>query len=241
MASLPPLADEAPRIIPGAHPAATVTLLRDGPGRIEVLLVRRHASLAFHGGAWVFPGGRIDADDYRVAASDDPAQAARYAAMREAQEEAAVEVAPEALVLISRWVTPEGLPKRFDAWFFAAAAGEGEITVDGGEIDDYRWMQPAEALAAQGRDEIDLPPPTYMTLLTLARHDRVEPALAWLRQRPPRFFLPRMCAVEGGACTLYQGDAGYEERDADKPGPRHRLWLSKTGWRYECSPDLGLD
>ena len=29
-----------------------------------MLLVRRNAQLAFHGGAWVFPGGRVDAADY---------------------------------------------------------------------------------------------------------------------------------------------------------------------------------
>ena len=31
---------------------------------LEVLLARRSSKLAFHGGAWVFPGGRIDPDDY---------------------------------------------------------------------------------------------------------------------------------------------------------------------------------
>ena len=48
-------------------PAATVLLLRDSPARgrsgIEVLMTRRAAALAFMGGLWVFPGGRLDPAD----------------------------------------------------------------------------------------------------------------------------------------------------------------------------------
>ena len=53
-----------------AAPAATVVLLRDGDDGLEVLLARRSSKLAFHGGAWVFPGGRIDPDDYGDAPDD---------------------------------------------------------------------------------------------------------------------------------------------------------------------------
>ena len=45
------------------RPAATVVVLRDGPGGPEVFMVRRHADTAFMGGAHVFPGGRVDAAD----------------------------------------------------------------------------------------------------------------------------------------------------------------------------------
>ena len=46
-----------------AVPASTVVLLR--PGHLfEVFLVRRSDSIAFMGGAHVFPGGRVDAGDY---------------------------------------------------------------------------------------------------------------------------------------------------------------------------------
>ena len=46
-----------------AHPSATIVLLRDAPRGFEMLLLQRAAKLAFHGGAWVFPGGRVDAAD----------------------------------------------------------------------------------------------------------------------------------------------------------------------------------
>lgn len=43
--------------------AATVLLLRETAGALEVLMVRRHAAIAFMGGMWVFPGGRLDEAD----------------------------------------------------------------------------------------------------------------------------------------------------------------------------------
>src|SRR5262245_14433522 len=45
------------------RPAATVLLLRDGPQGLEVLMTRRSASASFAPGAYVFPGGVIDAGD----------------------------------------------------------------------------------------------------------------------------------------------------------------------------------
>src|SRR3954468_4440779 len=88
--------------VPAAVPAATVVLLRDGAGGIEVLLLRRDSRLAFAGGMWVFSGGRVDADDFpEGATADDPdalEQAARNAAVREAKEEAGLDVDPDGLV-----------------------------------------------------------------------------------------------------------------------------------------------
>src|SRR5437868_6984643 len=90
-----------------ARPAATVVLLRDGAATgCEVLLVRRNAQLSFHGGAWVFPGGRIDPMDYGDV-PHDAVRAARRAACREAWEEAAVRLHPDSLITMARWVTPE--------------------------------------------------------------------------------------------------------------------------------------
>jgi 8-oxo-dGTP pyrophosphatase MutT (NUDIX family) len=46
-----------------ARPASTVVLIRPAATRFEVLLVKRHDNVAFMGGAHVFPGGRVDAND----------------------------------------------------------------------------------------------------------------------------------------------------------------------------------
>src|SRR5204862_1869371 len=131
-----------------AAPAATVVLLRDGDTGLEVLLARRSSKLAFHGGAWVFPGGRIDPDDYGDA-PDDLLRAARRAAVREAKEEAGGDVDAEALVHLSNWTTPEGSPKRFATWCFAGAVAGGAEVADGAETEVLQWFGADEALAAR--------------------------------------------------------------------------------------------
>jgi len=216
-----------------AHPAATVVLLRDGGTACEVLLVQRNQQLSFHGGAWVFPGGRIDAEDYDAAGSEDPVAAARHAAVREAREEAGLGIAVADLLLISRWVTPELSPKRFDTWFFAAPAGSEAVQVDGGEIHAHRWITPGDALAAHGRGEIDLPPPTFVTLSQLTGFANTREAFDRLAQDGMETFLPRLQPVADGACCLYPDDVAYDAGDLDRPGPRHRLWMLESGWRYE--------
>ena len=217
-----------------AAPAATVVLLRDrvaasDTGELEVLLLRRNSQLAFHGGAWVFPGGRIDPVD---AGPGGDSGAARRAAAREAREEAGIAVDPEALIQISHWTTPEGLPKRFATWFFAGKADTSAVQVDGGEIHAHAWRTPREALAAQRTGEIELPPPTFVTLASLAAHARAADALAALRELEPLVFLPRVVRIPGGACSLYPADAGWDARDPELPGRRHRLLMVDSGWSY---------
>ena len=75
-------------------PAATLVVVRDRPGSApELLMVERAESMAFAGGALVFPGGRIDRDDRQLAERIGLADgAARIAAIRETVEETAIPV-----------------------------------------------------------------------------------------------------------------------------------------------------
>jgi 8-oxo-dGTP pyrophosphatase MutT (NUDIX family) len=77
-----------------AIPAATLLVVRertDSPP--ELLMVERAQDMAFAGGAWVFPGGRIDRADEELAQSfGTEGAAARVAAIREAVEETAIPV-----------------------------------------------------------------------------------------------------------------------------------------------------
>lgn len=57
---------EPPSPPPPARPAATVVLLRDAPAGLEVFLMRRHGESDVLGGAYVFPGGKLDAEDARL-------------------------------------------------------------------------------------------------------------------------------------------------------------------------------
>jgi 8-oxo-dGTP pyrophosphatase MutT (NUDIX family) len=49
------------------YAAATVLLLREIEGTLEVLMMRRGAGLSFMAGMWVFPGGRVDVADASAA------------------------------------------------------------------------------------------------------------------------------------------------------------------------------
>lgn len=230
------MTDALPDDVPIAL-AATVVVLRDETDGLEVLLMRRSSKLVFHGGAWVFPGGRVDPDD--GAPGDDELETARRAGVRETLEEAGVALDAEQLVPISHWTTPRGLPRRFSTWFFGAVVATSvDVVVDGGEISTHRWMRPDDALAARARGEIELPPPTFVTLTTLQDVPSAGVFLDGLAGGAPPVFLPRMHRTDGGALSLYHGDAAYDSGDLDAPGPRHRLSMLESGWRYERSPEL---
>lgn len=76
-----------------AIPAATVIIVRERvSAEPELLMVERAAGMVFAGGAWVFPGGRIDKADERIGARFGSDGGARVAAVREALEETAIPI-----------------------------------------------------------------------------------------------------------------------------------------------------
>src|SRR5688500_3537585 len=97
--------------------AASVILLRGGADALEVLLVKRNPEARCRRGAWVCPGGAVDAAE----GHDDAAH--RVCAVREMEEEASVSLPdPSGLVAFSRWITPKEVRIRFDTWFYLAPA-----------------------------------------------------------------------------------------------------------------------
>jgi 8-oxo-dGTP pyrophosphatase MutT (NUDIX family) len=186
-----------------ARQAATLVLLRDSPAGPEVLLVQRNPAQRFMGGAWVFPGGALHAEDADHAA----------AAVRELEEEAGIEL-PEGAALLpwSRWITPAEVKVRFDTWFFVAAAPEGAtVAADGTECVDARWLRPTDALAAHARDELMLVFPTIKHLEALSEFDSVAATLENARRREVVPVQPKVVMGEGGAEVLLPGDPGFED------------------------------
>ena len=186
---------------------------------------------------WVFPGGQVDGADAKDGAWDDEdleITAARRAAVREAEEEAGLELSESDLVTLSFWIPPPDAPRRFATWFFLASA-EGEVVIDRGEIHDHEWLSPAAAMAARDAGEMELAPPTFTTLWWIGHYPDVESALEAAASRPPERFETRIAFGPGGTliATLWEGDAGYEDAHIDMPGPRRRLWLDPAGWRVE--------
>jgi 8-oxo-dGTP pyrophosphatase MutT (NUDIX family) len=211
--------------------ASTVLVLRDTSAGPEVLLVQRARALAFHGGAWVFPGGRVDPQD-EVAGGE--LATARAAAVREAHEEARLALQLESLVTLSHWTTPKGRSRRFATWFFATALdAPHDVVVDGGEISAHRWLSPASALQLQSSGEIELPPPTFVTLSVIEEFASAQQILASFQRAEPQVYVPRQQPVSDGFVSLYRGDAAYEDGEVERPGPRHRLHMRASGWRYE--------
>ena len=215
-----------------ATAAATVILVRDADRGLETLMLRRSSKVAF-GGMWVFPGGKVDPADRAGLEPADELEAARRAAVREAVEEAGLGVPGASLVPFSHWTPPAIAPVRFHTWFFLAPAPAGRVAIDQGEIHEHAWMRPDEARRRRDAQEIELAPPTFVTLIELSRFGAVAPALAAARARTPERFTTRVAKAEGGMVALWHGDAGYEAADAARPGARHRLWMLDAGWRYE--------
>jgi 8-oxo-dGTP pyrophosphatase MutT (NUDIX family) len=165
--------------------AATVVVLRGGAERLEVLMGQRTPKARFMGGAWVFPGGSVDADEDL-----------RAAAVREVAEEVQITLPdPGALVPFARWITPPEVSIRFDTYFFLAVAPEGaEATPDGSEIVDARWFEPARALEGSEAGELLMVFPTIKNLEVLARFETADALLDWASTHEVRPVLPR---VEG--------------------------------------------
>lgn len=198
-------------------------------------MLRRNPESVFAAGAYVFPGGAVEAADStpglsgRICGVDDGAASAALgvqgrglafwvAAIRETFEEAGLLLAAPrsgaavdaqrldghrralnaghtswaevldaedlvmdggALRLFAHFLTPEGAPRRYDTWFFAAATPEGQVgTHDNGEAVHSEWTRPAVALQRHERSEIELIAPTICSLTWLARFETTAQALA---------------------------------------------------------------
>lgn len=219
-----------------ATPAATVLALRDSDSGPEVLMVQRNAKGTFASN-WVFPGGKVDDEDF--AGSDDIMAASRRAASREAGEEADLIVDETTLVPFSHWMPPTAVPRRFSTWFYIAPAPagvDGDVTIDGGEIVDHLWVRPADALARHADGEVELVPPTWITLKHLSAYATTAEAVTAIAEREPPFYLTRMVKADP-VVVMWHGDAAYETGDLDAPGGRHRLTMIPGAWSFE-EPDV---
>ena len=187
--------------------AATVIVLRGGAETLEVLLVQRNPAQRFMGGAWVFPGGAVDAHE----GEGDAAH--RLAAVREAEEEAGLTLPdPEALIKFSRWITPAVVKIRFDTHFFLAPLPEGaEPRCDGEECVALGWYTPRGALEAHAREEISLVFPTIKHLEQLDAFPSADALLEWAAGRDVQPVVPKIVLEGEVARVLLPGDEGYSE------------------------------
>jgi 8-oxo-dGTP pyrophosphatase MutT (NUDIX family) len=117
----------------------------------------------------------------------------------------------DALVPYAHWITPEGMPKRFDTWFFLAAAPPEQAGAhDGMESTDSIWVSPREALAGGESGRFKLPFPTTRNLIKLGKHRTVKAALDEARGKPIVTVMPVMTKLNGGRQLRIPAEAGYD-------------------------------
>jgi 8-oxo-dGTP pyrophosphatase MutT (NUDIX family) len=117
----------------------------------------------------------------------------------------------DALVPYAHWITPEGMPKRFDTWFFLAAAPPEQVGAhDGKESTDSIWVSPREALAGGESGRFKLPFPTTRNLIRLGKQNSVEAALGDMRGKSIVTVMPVMTKLNGGRQLRIPREAGYD-------------------------------
>ena len=300
-------AGTTPVVVP--RPAATLIVVRDGTAGMEVLLLRRvERSGDRSSGAFVFPGGTLDAADGRWHAQCiglDDAQASRrldvasggldyyVAAIRECFEEAGVLLACDAagelavldahevrtvealraqlrrgeiglgelcqrlslrlaadrLAYHSHWLTPPGLPKRFDTRFFIARMPPRQTAaLHSDETLEHCWMRPSQALERAA--ELRLPNPTRRTLQSIAAFASADDCVAHAQAlRDIRRIMPLVADGPQGLRPVHPDEPMYAEVGRLDPHgagrarytiePGRALRLSARVWRL-TAPNPGV-
>jgi len=113
------------------------------------------------------------------------------------------------LLVFAHWLTPEGAPRRYDTWFFAAAAPNDQHGEhDDAEAVDSEWLRPADALQRCRDGDIELIVPTICSLRALARFTRTADLLDAVRSgqdAPP----PRVVREGSGQRVWLPGDDAH--------------------------------
>ena len=236
MQALAPPAAHA--VVPRA--AATTLVLRDSARGPEVLMVKRSPNASFMPGAYVFPGGAVDAADAEASCEESAeelaqrigvvtgvgwrAKAYAVAGLRECREECHLDLGgTRALQPWAHWVTPLGIPKRFDTLFFVARAPQGqEPRPDEGETVTLEWVAPAEALAAQAAGRFPMEFATRSVVKTLLPYSgaNVQALLDHaqaLRALPPLHPRLRLDETRQVVAVVLPGEPGYDALDGEGP------------------------
>jgi 8-oxo-dGTP pyrophosphatase MutT (NUDIX family) len=120
-------------------------------------------------------------------------------------------LALDELVPYAHWITPEGMPKRFDTWFFLAAAPPEQAGAhDGKESTDSIWVSPREALEGGESGRFKLPFPTTRNLIKLGKQASVKAALDDSRGKSIVTVTPVMTKTESGRQLRIPPEAGYD-------------------------------
>ena len=120
-------------------------------------------------------------------------------------------LALDELVPYAHWITPEGMPKRFDTWFFLAAAPPDQLGAhDGRESTDSIWVSPREALEGGENGRFKLPFPTTRNLIKLGKQADVRAALGDVAGQSIVTVTSIMTRTATGRTLRIPREAGYD-------------------------------
>lgn len=154
-------------------------------------------------------------DEQILAISD--AEVARYQRYREAFQQRQgslidmalaerLTLATDQLHYFAHWITPVGMPKRFDTHFFIAVApAQQEAAYDRLETSAGAWINPTAALAACETGEFPLVFATIHQLRDLATFSSVQEALAFTETHHVPVRMP-ILEQQDGATRVYLPD-----------------------------------
>lgn len=182
------------------RPAATVVLLRDADEGLEVLMIRRHAQSDVLGGAYVFPGGKLDpadteiavtqridalADDLHLALGEPNLDSATAAALFVA---AARETFEECGILMAHGVGQEGvelaLKRAREGATFAQMIDELQLRIrTSGLVPWTRWITPRMAAVMTKRFDTRFFVAEVPEGITAQHDDHEATEAVWLRPR----------------------------------------------------------
>jgi len=180
-----------------AELALAACAIREAFEESGILLARKDGARELLNGPEV-----LALDAHRIPLNEEKLELAEFL------EANGLRLAADTLVRFARWVTPDMMPKRFDTWFFIAAAPKGQLGAhDGYESVDSVWVTPEQAIAEPDRWTVIFP--TRMNLLKLGRSMSAEAAIATAAATPVVTVTPWVEPREGGAVLRIQPDAGY--------------------------------
>jgi 8-oxo-dGTP pyrophosphatase MutT (NUDIX family) len=89
------------------------------------------------------------------------------------------------LIPLTRWITPENVPTRFDTRFYVAVAPRDQIAeADEVEMTDVAWRSPAQAIEEHRIGTLKLSPPTLYTLEDFEQISSAAGLLEYAGSRP---------------------------------------------------------
>jgi len=128
----------------------------------------------------------------------------------------------------AHWITPEGMPKRYETRFFLAFMHPGqECNPDARETTHGIWVSPEKGLVKNLQGEIPLSPPTLVTLHELLQYANMRDLKKEVQARTwGETLLPRMFNVPTGKLIIEPWD----------PMSKKKLEIGTIGLKMNCLP-----